>query len=212
MNEYSQFRMILVRRIWAEQTQFSRSVMNSQNYKDYFYFVKRTVIYIVFLLIIMPNSLLAKEGDDPESEYKAYFIYTFSKYVEWEDFGADSTFIIGVIGNSNMAPYLERIADVKSIKGKKIIIQRWQQTNDIGVCHMLFIPRSQKDQLNEIRKKTEGMPILTIGDTKGFAKKGVHINLLILRDRIGFEVNMTTIDDTTLKVSSQLLKLATSVY
>lgn len=172
----------------------------------------RIVSIIVFLLIISSGFLLAANGDDTESEYKAYFIYTFSKYVEWEDLDADSTFIIGVIGNSNLVPYLERIAEVKSIKGKKITIQSWQQTNDIGVCHILFIPRSQKDQLNEIRKKTEGRPILTVGDTKGFAQKGVCINLINIRDRIGFEVNMTTIDDTTLKVSSQLLKLANSVF
>ena len=172
----------------------------------------RIVSIIVFLFIITFSSLLAADGDDPESEYKAYFIYTFSKYVEWEDLDADSTFIIGVIGNSNLVPYLERIAEVKSIKGKKITIRRWRQANNIGVCHILFIPRSQKDQLNEIRKKTEGRPILTIGDTKGFAQKGVCINLINIRDRIGFEVNMTTIDDTTLKVSSQLLKLANSVY
>ena len=186
--------------------------MNFQYHIGYLWIVERIVSIILFLFILTSTSLSAADGDDPESEYKAYFIYTFSKYVQWEDLGTDSTFIIGVIGNTDLVPYLERIAEVKSIKGKKIIIQQWQQTNDISVCHMLFIPRSQKDQLNEIRKKTEGRPILTIGDTKGFAKKGVHINLLILRDRIGFEVNMTTIDDTTLKVSSQLLKLATSVY
>lgn len=186
--------------------------MNSQNFNSYFWIVKRIVSFIVFLFIITSSSLLAADGDDPESEYKAYFIYTFSKYVEWEDLDADSTFIIGVIGNSNLAPYLERIAEVKSIKGKKIIIRRWPRTSDIGECHMLFIPRSQKDHLDEIRKKTEGKPILTVGDTKGFAQKGVCINLINIRDRIGFEVNMTTIDDTTLKVSSQLLKLANSVF
>ena len=186
--------------------------MNFQYYNGYPRVGKRIVSFIVFLFIITSTSLLAADGDDPESEYKAYFIYTFSKYVEWEDLDADSTFIIGVIGNSNLVPYLERIAEVKSIKGKKITIRRWQQANNIGVCHILFIARSQKDQLNEIRKKTEGRPILTVGDTKGFAQKGVCINLINIRDRIGFEVNMTTIDDTTLKVSSQLLKLANSVY
>lgn len=168
----------------------------------------RNRLIVTFLSGIITGLLFAQDINDRESEYKAYFIYTFSKYVGWEGFEVDSSFVIGVIGDSKLIPYLEKIARVKSIKGKKITIKLWTQVDSIKECHMLFIPNSKKDQLVEIKKNIQGKNILTISDTPGFADKGVCINLVKIDDRIGFEVNMKAITDSTLKVSSQLLKLA----
>ena len=67
--------------------------MNFQYHIGYLWIVERIVSIILFLFILTSTSLSAADGDDPESEYKAYFIYTFSNYFQWEDLGTDSTFI-----------------------------------------------------------------------------------------------------------------------
>jgi hypothetical protein len=54
----------------------------------------------------------------------------------------------------------------------------------------------------------KGMPILTIGETPGFAKRGCIINLIVEDNKVRFEVNLDAAKQADLTVSSRLLALA----
>jgi len=51
-------------------------------------------------------------------------------------------------------------------------------------------------------------PILTVGDTTGFAEKGVLINLYQEERLMQFEVNLPAVKRSKLTFSSKLLRLA----
>ena len=55
-------------------------------------------------------------------------------------------------------------------------------------CNMLYISNSEKDHLEEILEAIKNQPILVIGDTYGFAERGVGINFVIIGNKIQFEV------------------------
>jgi hypothetical protein len=62
--------------------------------------------------------------------------------------------------------------------------------------------------LAAILRETEGRPVLTIGDTDGFAQAGVILNLYTFDQRVRIEANTTAAARAGLRLSSQLLRLA----
>src|SRR5947208_2904068 len=62
--------------------------------------------------------------------------------------------------------------------------------------------------LSEVILSVRALPILTIGDTPGFAKSGGMINLILENNRVRFEVNVKAAKDADLNISSRLLALA----
>jgi hypothetical protein len=52
------------------------------------------------------------------------------------------------------------------------------------------------------------MPILTIGDAPGFARRGGIINFMLEDNKVRFEVNVEAAKHAVLNISSRLLALA----
>jgi len=53
--------------------------------------------------------------------------------------------------------------------------------------------------------------VLTVGDTHGFARRGVVVNLAPAEGRTRLEVNLSSLRSTGLRISPQVLKGATLV-
>ena len=60
-------------------------------------------------------------------------------------------------------------------------------------------------------KNLVSRPILTVSDQADFAADGGAIELLSENNRIRFDVNLQTVRDSGLKMSSKLLQLARQV-
>ena len=63
----------------------------------------------------------------------------------------------------------------------------------------------------EILQHVQGRPILTVGDSEGFCEAGGVINLVRKERHVQFQINSDAARRAGLKISSQLLKLATIV-
>jgi len=62
--------------------------------------------------------------------------------------------------------------------------------------------------LGEAIQLLKGVPVLTIGETPGFARNGGIINLILEDNKVRFEVNVQAAKDAELNISSRLLALA----
>src|SRR5688572_24000025 len=161
---------------------------------------------------------LAAGPQDPgrkmtEYELKAGFLYNFAKYVEWPA-GAfekpDSPIRIGIAGADPFGAVLDRTLKDRAAQDRKFEILRFADPSDLQACHILFIPRTEKRR-DDILKKIEGRPTLTVGETEGFATTGGIVNILIDRDKPRLEINPSAAERTGLKIQARLLKLATLV-
>jgi hypothetical protein len=181
-----------------------------------------------FNIIQLTNSLLKQSGwlkicllvlltcsftfpalqEDTEYDVKAAFIYQFTNYIDWDSLIPGDQFIIGIMGNSPVNEQLNEIARTKTVKGKKIVIRQFDKPEEIGPCHILFIPRKASFAFSDILAKIESKGTLTITEKAGYAKKGAAINFVEVDDKLKFEANPKSINDAGLKASSQLLKLA----
>lgn len=165
---------------------------------------------LIILFIAAPHICFAQ---DFEYKVKAEFLERFTRFIEWPDDSpinnADKSFCICVTGKSPFGSYLNEMASQAKIKGKAVEIHQIENlSTELPKCQILFIARSEKDRLGEILKLTQDKPILTVGDTNGFAEDGVLVNFFTSGSYIRFEVNIDRAEKSKLKFSSRLLKLA----
>ncbi|OPY83089.1 MAG: hypothetical protein A4E65_00725 [Syntrophorhabdus sp. PtaU1.Bin153] len=162
------------------------------------------------LFLCCPGSA---HGTEQEYLVKTAFLYNFAKFIEWPPtvFGDKAEpLAICVVGQDCFGNTLRMLKN-KTVEGRIIAVRKGVKTNDIDGCHVLFISGSEKENLQQILKAVRGVPVLTVGDTDGFARAGVMINLVPVGSRIGFEINLGAVEETPLKISSKLLKLGKTI-
>lgn len=174
-------------------------------------------------LAFSPVPAAAQDVLNREYEIKAAYLWHFGRYVDWPETAekAEEPFVIGVLGKDPFEPFLSRIAESKTVQGRKIIVRRFESANDYKPCHILFISSSSAvqgkaekalERLQAALEKTKGSPVLVVSDSPGFARKGAAINFLVDREenRVKLEINMDAVKRAGLKVSARLLGLQES--
>ena len=94
------------------------------------------------------------------------------------------------------------------IKGCDVKITYSKDSTELKNANLVFISGSEKRRIEEILAITNKHPILTIGDSKGFSTRGVHINMYNDDNYIRYEINQESIENSKLTVKSLLLASA----
>lgn len=163
----------------------------------------------VLLMLILITSTFVVKGQN--EKFKALFLYNFTKYIEWPADKQGGDFVIGVLGNSPIIKELDIIASKKKIGLQPIKVKVFNSINDIGSCHVLFIPSGKSSSLAQVNKKIAEKGILVITDKPGLGKKGSGINYVLNGGHQDFEINKNTIEQQNLKVNSSLFALGTVI-
>ncbi|MEI8122344.1 MAG: YfiR family protein [bacterium] len=162
----------------------------------------------LFGATVMP--VRADPGAVNEYAIKAAFVYNFIQFVEWPPsaFPDPGTLLmIGVLGTDPFGPLLDQTVKGESVKGRDLVVRRFRDVDDVKSCHVLFISKSEKEQIPLILKRLEGLPILTISELDGFADRGGVVNFYTEKNRVRFEINHESARRKGLKITSQLLCL-----
>ena len=174
------------------------------------------LIALLSMTLNCTSTANAQAGDADSSEYliKAGFIYNFAKFVEWPaaTFSQpDSPIVIGVLGTDPFGSVLDRIVEDKKIGPRGFVVKRFKwgkDLKDLKDCKILFVSASEKAHIDEILQSVKGQPILTVGETPGFAERGGVIRFTVEDNRVRFEVNVDAAHQAELNISSRLLTLA----
>ena len=170
---------------------------------------------ITIAIVILPSLGFEAHAQDSSvsSEYliKAGFIYNFANLVQWPTNAfaqLDSPIVIGILGEDPFGPVLDRVLAGKRVNGRVFLVKRLKSVVDLKECHILFVSSSEMAHLADAIHLVKGMPILTIGEIPGFAKRGGIINLVLEDNKVHFEVNVEAAKEADLTISSRLLALA----
>lgn len=177
--------------------------------------MKRSRFMIAVLLCLsLAGRANAQSSDSSESsEYliKAGFIYNFAQLVQWPAGAfaqADSPIVIGIFGTDPFGGIIDRVVENKKLDGRSLVVKRLKRGASVKDCNILFVSASEAPHLDEVIQSTKGLPILTIGETPGFAVRGGIINLTLEGNKVRFEVNIDAAKQANLSISSRLLALA----
>jgi hypothetical protein len=165
--------------------------------------IKHTILLL--LLAVINHTVQAQIS---ESDVKAAFIERFTRFVEWPEEFADSTFKIAVIGKNPFNTSLEDLFNKKEVKNQKAEIIYTNNISDLTNVNLVFIAGTEKKRMKEILSAIGEKPILIISDTEGFCQMGTYINMYIDGNHIRYEINVEALEKSGLKVSSRLLASA----
>ena len=181
--------------------------------------MKKVGILIVIISLVSAMALRShaeglESSDSSEYLIKAGFIYNFAKLVEWPTTAfaqAESPIVIGILGDDPFGATLDRIVADKKINGRGFAVKRLKWTKelkDLRDCNILFVSSSEKEHMDGVVDAIKWLPILTIGDVPGFARRGGIMNFTLEDNKIRFEVNVEAAKRADLTISSRLLTLA----
>ena len=177
--------------------------------------MRRLRLLITVAMVILPSLGFEAHGQESSasSEYliKAGFIYNFANLVQWPSNAftqPDSPIVIGILGEDPFGTVLDRVLAGKKVNGRIFLVKRLKSFPDLKECHIVFVSSSEMAHLAEAIHLVKGMPILTIGEIPGFAKRGGIINLVLEDNKVHFEVNVDAAKEADLTISSRLLALA----
>jgi hypothetical protein len=179
--------------------------MNKHNIHYY----KDLILHVVLMAVFFSNNSFPQTR---EYMLKAGYIEKFTHFIEWPEItaanNAADVFSIAVFGENKYENALENIFSKTKVKNRKVHIKYISSINEIDNCMILIISTSKKDKLKEILNSIAGKSILTIGETAGWGKMGVMINMLIYNNYIRYEINLNALNKSGLKVNSLLLTSA----
>lgn len=161
--------------------------------------------------LLLGNGAWAAEFD--EYAVKAAYLYNFAKYVEWppEAFtNAAAPLLICIAGENPFGDALTTLSG-KRVESRPVAVRHIPAATGLDKCHIVFVGRAEEGRFKSLLAKLARLPILTVSDIGNFAREGGMIGLVESEQRIRFDINLATTRQANLKLSSQLLKLATIV-
>lgn len=171
---------------------------------------KRFYLMLLFLSWLQPG---LAEGMT-EDQIKSSYVFNFAKFVEWPAgmIQVNDKITLCVIGSEVLDGALSTL-DGRKAGGRELhVVQHINPDDDLNNCHLVFIGESEQRRFVSIIKSLGDSPILTISDIEDFAEKGGGIGLLYHENRIVFEVNLTSVQRTKLRLPGQLLNIASYVF
>ncbi len=157
------------------------------------------------------------QSDARAAEYKvkAAFLYRFASYVEWPARALASPadpLVIGVMGADALAEELVHTVADRTIGGHPVAIRKLRRGEPVAGLHMLFIGNSEGGgRIAEALAAAKGKAVLTVTESEDGFALGSVINLVVLDDKIRFDVALSQAESGNLKVSARLLSVARKV-
>lgn len=167
-------------------------------------------------MVAIPLLIVAGAGGQQrptQYQVEATYLYNFSQFVAWPagQATADKFFNICVLGQDPFGPALSAMVANETVAGKNVVAKRISATQEATNCRILFLSSSESGRLKEILGTLGGASVLTVSDLPEFAQRGGMVQFLLLDDRVRFEVNLAATKRAGLTLSSDLLKVATTV-
>jgi YfiR/HmsC-like len=170
-------------------------------------------ITVAWGLLAVPG-LPAQNPKPTEFQVKAAYLYNFGRFIEWPANltpAKTGSFSICVLGEDPFGPALDATLAGEMIGNQKVVARRISGPPDSGDCRILFISSTEASRLNKIIESLDKTGVLTVSDLPLFSQRGGMIQFVLEGNRIRFEVNLTATHRAGLTLSSELLKVATTI-
>lgn len=177
------------------------------------------VLLTCLSLLLLPPVAAGKRGQDTHIVLKVAYIYNFTRLIKWPRHNVTAPFVIGVIE----APRIEEGLRVLERQGKRvgerpieirpIDIRHSSSARAMKRCAVLFVGERAEAEIPEILERTHGQSTLLLSDSKGFAQRGIAIELFIKYDPfrkkhlLRFRINPRGLRDRGLSVPAQLYEI-----
>lgn len=143
----------------------------------------------------------APAGGSAEEAVKAAFVFNFAKLTTWPASESSGPIVIGIIGSGGTGEAIARVVDGKSANGRAINVKNIA-AGAAKSCHIVFVCGSGNPP------SVGSDPVLTVGESNGFANEGGAIGFVSDGGKVKFELNKKAVKKAGLSIDSKLEALA----
>lgn len=166
-------------------------------------------LFIFCVTICIP--LFAQEPISKENQVKAVFLYNFTQFVQWPETAfatGNSPMVIGILGEDPFGNFIDALVQGEVIAGHPIRVERFATVEEARSAHVLYINISGKERIAPILETLRSSPVLTVSDRDNFARSGGIIGFSTEKGRIAIRINLESVTNSGLVISSKLLRLS----
>lgn len=167
-----------------------------------------SVLAVVVLGLLSPAGWPAQVQS--LASLKAAYIFNLAKFTRWPDsrFAQDNSPLrLCVYGDDDVTQALNSLKG-RSVGGHPIAVEYPRNENDFANCHLLYVTESERRAFRYLLALLSHSPVLTISSDRRFLRDGGLVHLTEQQRKLRFAVNMQQLDQSGLKLSSKLLRLA----
>lgn len=146
-----------------------------------------------------------------ELELKAVALEKIALFIEWprnEATYKTTPFVIAVLDEPEFGETLLEVYRNHKIKDRMVKVVNLSNISQLTDCQMLYLPEMKKSSLLKILDQVKRMPVLTIGDTEGYADAGCFVNFYNNEGKLRFEINQKAMKSAGFNVDYKLLRVA----
>jgi hypothetical protein len=143
-----------------------------------------------------------------EADLKAAFLFNFARFTEWPEgafSGTGDEFRIGVLGPESALEPIQKKLSGKSVGKRTLKFVRGAVPGDLKACALIFVSDTEKSQIPALLAEFKEQPVLTVGETEGFAASGGVLNLYIEDKTVKYEINLDALSRTRLKATKLIV-------
>jgi hypothetical protein len=143
-----------------------------------------------------------------EDQLRAGYLLNFIKFVDWPGRGPDH-WTLCFAGGEGIRNAITAAQTARQPGTSAITLRALGKGDGVGGCQLLYI---DADSLSiDPPFDVTGQSLLTVGDARGFTRRGGVIELFAEGNRLRFNINLDNARRAGLRISSSLLQLASHV-
>jgi hypothetical protein len=147
-----------------------------------------------------------------EVEVKAAYLVNFPRFVEWPEQPArGDTLAICILGKDPFGPALEEALAGQAAGRIRMKARRIARVEQVQECDVLFVGAPADSLWERVKDGARQAGVLTVSDWPGFVLRGGMVEFVLEARRVRFAVNLGAAEESGLRLSSELLKLAVTV-
>ena len=163
--------------------------------------------WVIWLSVCLSCNLVAAQPTGQTVDrIKAAYVFNFAKFVELP-VSDEKILKMCVVGrddlNGAMLSLNRRVA-----QGREIMVRKDVSVDQAKDCAMVFVGESDARLLPLLVRQLGSASVLLVSDARQAMDQGAHLSMVFNDDRVEFDVNLLNLQKSSIKASSQMLKLA----
>ncbi len=174
---------------------------------------KKTYTLSLYLLLFFSINNQAWSQSIEKQTVLAALTLNIARFTTWPELifkESENTFNLCIYGDNVVQQSFSNISN-KQVNKRSIHIINISRLRKLNQCHLIYISELERNKLTPLLLELKDKPILTIGESSDFLQTGGMISLETVNGKIQLTINLPTVKQSGLIISSRLLNLATIV-
>ena len=157
-------------------------------------------------------SLPSAQAREPQrvDGLKAGYLFNFLKFVEWPPLAPADILTLCLLGESGVYEAIAEGLAEKRVGARRIVARRISPAEPLAQCQVLYIDAGQFATVSGLIA-ARPTALLTVSDAPDFLHNGGIISLFDEGNRLRFRISVDNARRADLRISSNLLQLASAV-